>query len=486
MRTSRAFPVLAAAAVAAAWLPFLRAPLTPDEGGFLLLGKQWAPGTSLYGHYWVDRPPLIIWLFSLCDSPSAVRLLGLTAAALTVLLSGVLARALAPTSRWVAGAAPLLAAVLVTSPMFGMTETDGELLALPLVMTGLVCVIAALRSDGAWPLLATAVAAGAFATAGAMVKQSIIDVFVFAVVAFLCSWRHIDRKATRAASFIGGSLVVLAVCVGIASARGTSPAELWNAVVTFRFDAAKVIGATTPHAISDRLTREIGAFVASGAAAILGTTLWALWRGRRRLEPSVARLAPAAAAMVTWELVVVALGGSYWLHYLIGLIPGLVVLVALAGQLVRARTVLTACFVLAIAGNTAAWVYRQVNPPVLLEYDARVASYLRSHADPADGVVVAFGHPNIVQASGLRSPYADLWKLPVRVHDPDLAKFRALISRPTGPRWLVVDVDPRESWRLDERAGHLALREHYLVRARSGPWRVLERDGSARSEITPG
>src|SRR5690349_19913964 len=51
-----------------AWLPFLHHPLEQDEGGFLLLGRQWTHGTSLYGDYWVDRPPLLLWLFSAVGS----------------------------------------------------------------------------------------------------------------------------------------------------------------------------------------------------------------------------------------------------------------------------------------------------------------------------------------------------------------------------------------------------------------------------------
>jgi hypothetical protein len=38
---------LAAAAAALLWLPFLTKPLSPDEGGFLLVASQWQPGRSL-------------------------------------------------------------------------------------------------------------------------------------------------------------------------------------------------------------------------------------------------------------------------------------------------------------------------------------------------------------------------------------------------------------------------------------------------------
>jgi len=61
-----------AAVAALAWLPFVAKPVSPDEGGFLLVAAQWQPGRSLYGHYWVDRPPMLITVFDLaCSSPSS-------------------------------------------------------------------------------------------------------------------------------------------------------------------------------------------------------------------------------------------------------------------------------------------------------------------------------------------------------------------------------------------------------------------------------
>ena len=38
-------------------VPLVRLPLSSDEAGFLVVGGQWGPGRSLYGDYWVDRPP---------------------------------------------------------------------------------------------------------------------------------------------------------------------------------------------------------------------------------------------------------------------------------------------------------------------------------------------------------------------------------------------------------------------------------------------
>lgn len=132
----------------AAWLPFLHSPLTSDESGFLLLSGQLRRGTSLYGNYWVDRPPLLLWLFHLAGvvtPPGAtavgvlapgVKLLGAIAAGLAVLLSWVLAAAVEPRGRAARMVAAMAMAILVSSPKLGLPETNGELLALPFVLGG--------------------------------------------------------------------------------------------------------------------------------------------------------------------------------------------------------------------------------------------------------------------------------------------------------------------------------------------------------------
>ena len=81
IRRLRIHPVVLIAVLAAALrVPYLRAPMSPDEGGFLVVARHWHPGGgSLYGPYWVDRPPLLIAFFRLADALggfTALRLLG--------------------------------------------------------------------------------------------------------------------------------------------------------------------------------------------------------------------------------------------------------------------------------------------------------------------------------------------------------------------------------------------------------------------------
>ena len=122
-----------------AWLPFLWVPLASDAAGFLMLSRQWSPGSSLYGDYWVDRPPLLLWLFRLAGlgpvtlhsdgllAPGVV-VLGALASAATVLLAGLLAApGRAAEGRTGPGTSrPCSRPALLASPLLGMPETNGE------------------------------------------------------------------------------------------------------------------------------------------------------------------------------------------------------------------------------------------------------------------------------------------------------------------------------------------------------------------------
>lgn len=65
----RTWPLVVAMAAAATlgWLPFVGRDVGPDEGGLLLVAAQWAPGSSVYGDYFVDRPPVLLALVAAAE-----------------------------------------------------------------------------------------------------------------------------------------------------------------------------------------------------------------------------------------------------------------------------------------------------------------------------------------------------------------------------------------------------------------------------------
>ncbi|GAB3665234.1 hypothetical protein GCM10027596_31050 [Nocardioides korecus] len=477
-----------------AWIPFLAQPLSPDEAGFLHLAQHWHPGRSLYGDYWVDRPPLLIWLFDLAGhlgtqhhladglSDPGVKLLGAAATGTSVTLVGVLARLLVPTRRWPLAVVLAAAVGLVADPLLGMPGANGEVLALPFVLAGMVALVAAHRLPwGARAALLTLVA-GAAAVAAASVKQNMVDVVVMAVVLLPSLRRTGARPLARLATFAAGGAATLAAVLLSAAARGTSVLGLWDAVVVFRLRASSVISSSASFATTDRAhALELSALV-SGEVVLLAVAAIIAVGQRRRGSTRTARstwsgrLVWAGLAVAVWEAFAVAAGGSYWSHYLTGLVPGTLLLLALALRTPSRLTgrVLTGVVLLVVLAGGVAWrVAATAGVPGVTD-DGRVETFLRTHAVPGDGVVSAFGDPRLVAGSGLTSPYENLWSLPVRVRDAHLTGLTAVLTGPTAPRWVVVSGRGLGTWGVDATRAQRVFDRSYRHLVTYGVWEIFE------------
>ncbi|MGI8901515.1 MAG: hypothetical protein ACR2HA_11450, partial [Nocardioides sp.] len=246
---------------------------------------------------------------------------------------------------------------------------------------------------------------------------------------------------------------------------------LWTAVITFRIEAAAAISSTASPVTSGRLQNLVLALVVSGAPLLVALFL------------RHAGTAPAAGAMdlrwtvlalLGWESISVLGGGSYWLHYLILLVPGLVL--AVAALEVAALEVAPASDTGHQLGRRTAssWTvlsYAALAAAICLGYQGthldrshrenRVVSWLASHARPQDTAVIAYGHPDILQATGLSSPYPELWSLPVRVRDPQLRQLASVLASHARPDWLVMTGSSLATWGLDATTAEAELANHY-------------------------
>ena len=462
-----------AAGVLLAWLPFAGRSLSPDEAGYLIVGGQWGHGASLYGDYWVDRPPALIAIFEAADALGGavpLRLLGALAAVLTVILSGVLGRIAAPERR----SAPLLtagtAAVCVATPLFGGTVVNGELLGLPFLVVGILAFVAAAASRHQVRGFLLTLAAGASGAIGVLVKQSLVDVFVVAVVLLFSS----GAARRKFPGLLAGALITIAAVVAAAWARGTVPAELWDAVVTFRVDAARELAGDSGNAPA-RLAGLVGALAASGVPLVAAAFAW-----KGRGEPSrqgpwtAPDLRTAAYVLLTVELLVAFLGGSYWLHYLMGLVPGAVLFAAAFAQRPAPVTrSIGISFALAGVSSVAALGWVAAHPIDRPEEPA--IAYLDAHAHPGDTAVVVLGAANVIHDADLETPYPYLWSLPARVRDADLATLDGLLQGDARPAWVLVARRSLDDWELDFGRAQQLLDAEYDEVAQAGKFTIYRR-----------
>ena len=422
--------------------PYLSAPLGRDEGGIAYLASHWSSSGngSLYGAYWLDRPPLLVALYKIAalGGDRGVRALGALAAVALVVGIALLGRAVGgPGAGRIAG---LLAAMLAGSVSMQAVYTPGELLAAVPSTLSVLCLVLAHRSRQA----RFVIAAGALAVGAALVKQSFLDAGV-AGAAFVVVSAALHREvrlrwplayAAGAAIPLGALLIWLAV----------SQVPLGTFVYTlfgFRLDLLNTL-AVSDIPLHVRLAELEAPAWDSGLLLVLAAAVVGLYHLRRDRVLAVTFSAWLAAATVG-----VLGGGSYFVHYLIGLVP--VGCVAAAVVIASVRTpirvvVLAAFAALALSAAYDGAAYVADRTPHSREL--AVGRYVRDHARPGDTQFVLYARANVVYYAGLPQPYPYLWSLMIRVKPGARAQLQRLLASDRRPTWLVQWHDPGR-WQLD-------------------------------------
>ena len=477
--STRRFVLGVALGVVLLRLAYLVGPLNSDEAGYLVVARDWhAGGPNLYGHYFVDRPPVLLALFRLASLTGwvpTIRALGAAFAVLLVVIAAWAAHQVVGErgARWAA----LVAAALMVTPLVAAPQTDGEILAAPFVMLALALTLAAVRRSGA-AAFGLAMLAGLAAGAAVMVKQNFADGVVFAVVLLVMSvlqgrmpWRDAARAA---AGGVLGGLVVVAGVLGYVVWSRVGLATAWNAVFGFRSSALTVIANHSLHAPFLRALQLVGLAVLSGLLPLFLLLLADAARCRFRGPP----VAWALGATLLFDGVSIGLGGSYWPHYLIQLAPALALA---AGLWAPDSARLRAGVALTVVSALAAAVVVPLSGAPYRSAQHAVGHWLLRSGHPSDTGTVLYGHAGIQEASGMRSPYDQLWTLPMRTLDPRLTRLRSVLTGPRAPTWVVATgiLDP---WKIDARGlTRLALVTHYRRVAHVCGYHVYLHDGVRRT-----
>ena len=434
-RARRLLPWLAAGTVLTLSLraPWAGAALGRDEAGLALIAAGWSDGgPHAYGEHFIDRPPLLLAAFRLAHEvggPLGIRALGAVAAVSVVVTTTLLAARIA--GRSAAPWAAIVSALLCSSLLLQAVFTPGELVAsAPASLSLLLLAVALERSAGAHRALA---AAGALAAAALLVKQSFGGALLAGVVGIAVSgaltrpgWRPAVARAAAYAAGVAGMVVGLWAWQRAWDVPGGA---VGYAVVGFRLDA---LGAIDGGDAADRAARLVVPLLGSGLAALLVCALAGI--ARLRARPAIAA---ALAAWLAGGLAGVALGGSYWAHYLIALAP-VTALGAAVMFAARPRAgALVVSVVVALGAAVSAGAALRGHPTRHARDALAVADYLRDRARPGDSAHVMYAYASVLYYSDLRAPFPYHWSLMMQAAPGAEHQLRRLLATPRRPTWLI-------------------------------------------------
>ena len=274
-------------------LPFLHRPLRPDEAGFLLVGQQWQPGgTSLYGSYWVDRPPLLVTIFRVAsDLGGAVplRLMGCLATVIVVLGCAYVARTVAG-DRAAAWAAALAAAPAASVRSSAASRSTASCSPPRSSSAGIAAIVTAVHERREGRAALAAGLAGAATVAALLVKQNMADVGVFAAVVLLVGWRRGEvsgrRLRTSATSYAAGAVLAAGGDGRLDPAARDLPHGRLRRDVPVPDPGRATHGLLGHHHhATARMWTLLGSWVVSGGGVVMVAVAWAL--ATRRLGGTV-------------------------------------------------------------------------------------------------------------------------------------------------------------------------------------------------------
>lgn len=443
-------------------LPGLTRPIRADEAGFLLVARAWdSASASVYGPYFVDRPPLLIATYGWADDvggPLFIRVVGALTCALLVVAAANVARLVATetAARWTAVAV----AAITTNIAINAVAVKGELLALPFLMGSLWLALLAVR-DRSWM---HALGGGLLAGLALGFKQNLVGGMVFTAVLFVAS--ALAGRLSRAdlvrlaLTATAGALIPVLGTVLWARSAGVELDTLWYAVYGFRFDAAGVLTSGGAESETVRAVMLVVSALGAGMLLVIGGFVVHI-RGEWADD---APLTAAVAGMLLVDVAGLVLGGSFWRDYLFPLLPATALCAALLARRRSRRGVAMRSVISAAAVSTVVllggWAgYQALGLQEFDEVDTGEA--MHDVAEPDDTLVVFGGRADLQLTSGMSSPYEHLWSLPMRTMDPELSDLQALVAGPEAPTWLVEWV--RFTTWTEEHGSELAdlVRERY-------------------------
>ncbi|NJC71138.1 hypothetical protein HC031_15660 [Planosporangium thailandense] len=456
-----AWAITSCALVAAALrAPFIWTGIGMDEGGYAYAAWRWSQGHRPYRGVWLDRPQGLLltyrFLLWLGDGGRTIRLAAVCAGAAITVLVGLIGWLLVGHRAGVAAAAGY--AVVGVAPHLEGFTLNGELLASGPATAAVTAALLWRRSGSAGWLVVAGLAAG-----GAMtMKPSGVDGIVagLAVVTGAVPRRPgrsrtaIFRAPVAAPTVFRAPVVAPTVFLAAVAAPLAACAlhgwrlgwhTYWTAIAGYQLAAigrpGSGIGARW-HSFTGGLA-PVGLDLPAIAVAA-GAGLWLLRGSRPTRRTLLAWLASAAAG--------INLGGSYWPHYYVQLLPPLAVLAGVAIAAVHR----TGWRAVAVAGTllpqliwfavlvpaTPAQRQRAIPYYAAARRDERIAATVRAETAPGNQIYVLVSEADIYFLSRRTTRYPYLWGRPIEKIPGALPRLRSILDGPGRPTLVLLYREP--------------------------------------------
>jgi len=458
-------PVLAMAGLALLALglriPFLAVPLINDEGGYAYVAHFWAAGHRLYVDLPFDRPQgiFIVYraIFALLGTDVvAIRVAAALVAAATLITVVCTARAvISPRAGWIAGA---LFAICSVSPSIEGFTANAELFAnLPIVIA------AYLTWKERWA------AAGLLAGIAFVLKPSAISAF-----GLLIAWCLLQRAGTRA--WLGATAAfALAPAASVAHGAAVGFDAYFTALVSDRLLAFSVIATSA----SSQWSRFVDSLLVTSPAWTIPALLAA--SGVPVMGSKAARF---GAIWLLASCAGMSIGGTWYYHYYMQVIPPLAIFAGAARfgdgwRRIAFGSVLALALVRFAALDAPLWFespdrisFRVYGRPGYL-FNQQIGDLISARTNPSDSIYVAFSEAQLYYLARRRAAVPEqLFKNQAernrRAFD---AALRAIEERRPA---MIVWAQPPPHWIKPEAFSTLIARGYRLVRV-FGPIGVFER-----------
>ncbi len=456
-------------------LPFLNLPMISDEGGYAYTAQRWMDGRGhLYHDIWISRPQGIFVIYAaifdtLGSGAIALRVGALIAAVATMLVVWRFATLLAGPR--VAAMSALIFAVLCGSPAIeGFTANAEVFMALPAALCALLLLMATRRGWTWWLLLA----AGAMAGIATIVKPAAVTMLPMGVVfAWLCAAPAYGKASRRASWFVAGFALALAPALIHGYLVGWDAFEF--AVITYRMNHQSTAANGLYRHAAGILTMLYRAWPVILLVAVpIGFERWI--NGERRLGSFdwFGRLAEAnrvgivaspprrLAAIERGEahlllrlwmvacLAGIAMGGDWWVHYLIQIVAPLSIVVAcklarverLLGGAGQFALYLSIGFLLLVPYRVAAAGDDATISRIIFHHagygdQEAVAKYLRDKTPPETRIYAAFNEAALYYLADRPSSYRYLFDQELIAFPDTEQRLIAMVKSPDGPRYII-------------------------------------------------